>query len=132
MQLFVLILNKTECLPKLLGEFLSAGIKGATIYDSMGEVQYIGHETVEPPPIFGSLRKFINPDHEQNKTVLVILRDEQVEAARAIVNKVTGGLDKPGTGIIFTVPVSFVEGIRKKKKIYNRKDLIPIYSDNFE
>ena len=111
MQLFVLILNKTECLPKLLGDFLSAGIKGATIYDSMGEVQYIGHETVEPPPIFGSLRKFINPDHEQNKTVLVILRDEQVEAARAIVNKVTGGLDKPGTGIIFTVPVSFVEGI---------------------
>ena len=111
MQLFVLILNKTACLPKLLGEFLSAGIKGATIYDSMGEVQYIGHETVEPPPIFGSLRKFINPDHEQNKTVLVILRDEQVEAARAIVNKVTGGLDKPGTGIIFTVPVSFVEGI---------------------
>lgn len=111
MQLFVLILNKTECLPKLLGEFLSAGIKGATIYDFMGEVQYIGHETVEPPPIFGSLRKFINPDHEQNKTVLVILRDEQVEAARAIVNKVTGGLDKPGTGIIFTVPVSFVEGI---------------------
>lgn len=111
MQLFVLILNKTECLPKLLGEFLSAGIKGATIYDSMGEVQYIGHETVEPPPIFGSLRKFINPDHEQNKNVLVILRDEQVEAARAIVNKVTGGLDKPGTGIIFTVPVSFVEGI---------------------
>ncbi len=111
MQLFVLILNKTECLPKLLGEFLSAGIKGATIYDSMGEVQYIGHETVEPPPIFGSLRKFINPDHEQNKTVLVILRDEQVEAARAIVNKVTGGLDKPGTGIIFTVPVSFVDGI---------------------
>ena len=111
MQLFVLILNTTECLPKLLGEFLSAGIKGATIYDSMGEVQYICHETVEPPPIFGSLRKFINPDHEQNKTVLVILRDEQVEAARAIVNKVTGGLDKPGTGIIFTVPVSFVEGI---------------------
>ena len=111
MQLFVLILNKTECLPKLLGEFLSAGIKGATIYDSMGEVQYIGHETVETPPIFGSLRKFINPDHEQNKTVLVILRDEQVEAARAIVNKVTGGLDKPGTGIIFTVPVSFVDGI---------------------
>ena len=111
MQLFVLILNKTECLPKLLGEFLSAGIKGATIYDSMGEVQYIGHETVEPPPIFGSLRKFINPDHEQNKTVLVILRDEQVEAARAIVNNVTGGLDKRGTGIIFTVPVSFVEGI---------------------
>lgn len=111
MQLFVLILNKTECLPKLLGEFLSAGIKGATIYDSMGEVQYIGHETVEPPPIFGSLRKFINPDHEQNKTVLVILRDEQVEAARAIVNNVTGGLDKPGTGIIFTVPVLFVEGI---------------------
>ncbi len=111
MQLFVLILNKTECLPKLLGEFLDAGIKGATIYDSMGEVQYIGHESVEPPPIFGSLRKFINPDHEQNKTVLVILRDEQVETARALVNKATGGLDKPGTGIVFTVPVSFTEGI---------------------
>ena len=33
MQLFVLILNKTECLPKLLGEFLSAGIKGRAAPD---------------------------------------------------------------------------------------------------
>jgi hypothetical protein len=28
-----------------------------------------------------------------------------------IVNKVTGGLDKPNTGIIFTVPVKYMEGI---------------------
>ena len=47
MQLFVLILNKTECMHGILAGFLAGGIKDATIYDSMGMLSYIGHDTVE-------------------------------------------------------------------------------------
>ncbi len=112
MQLLVLILNKTECLPGIVSGFLSGGIKDATIYDSMGMLQYIGHDTVEPPPIFGSLRRFLNPDHENNKTVLTILREEQVDTALNIINRETGGLATPGVGIAFTLPVSRTEGLK--------------------
>lgn len=112
MQLFVLILNKTECLPNILSGFLDGGIKDATIYDSMGMLQYIGHDTVEPPPIFGSLRQYLNPDHENNKTVFTLLRDEQVQTAIEIINRETGGLSKPNVGIVFTLPVSRTEGLK--------------------
>ena len=112
MQLFVLILNKTECMHGILAGFLAGGIKDATIYDSMGMLSYIGHDTVEPPPMFGSLRQFLNPDQENNKTLVTLLRDDQVKVALDIINKETGGLDKPKTGVAFTVPVSFTEGLK--------------------
>ena len=67
MQLFVLILNKTECMHGILAGFLAGGIKDATIYDSMGMLSYIGHDTVEPPPMFGSLRQFSIPTTKTTK-----------------------------------------------------------------
>ncbi len=110
MQLLVLVLNKVECLPKIMRRFFESGIHGSTIIDSIGMLQYLGHETVEPPPIFGSLRKYINPSHDPNKTVFVLLREDQIETARNIINEVTGGLDKPNVGILFVLPTVFTEG----------------------
>lgn len=111
MKLYVLILNKTECLPKLISSLMREGIRGATIYDSMGSVQYVGHDMTEPPPIFGSLRQYFHPDQGNNKTVFIVLEDGQVELVKRVVNEATGGLSKPDVGISFTVSVSDVEGI---------------------
>jgi hypothetical protein len=44
------------------------------------------------------------------------LEDEQIPCVRSIVNKVTGGLDRPDVGIAFTVPVSSVDGYEKKSR----------------
>lgn len=111
MQLLVLILNKTECLTRILDDFLDYGISGATIYDSTGMLQYIGHSTVEPPPIFGSLRRYLNPDCENNKTVIALVREEQVDGAVKIINSATGGISQPNVAIVFTVPVLRAEGL---------------------
>ncbi len=111
MQLYVLILNKTECMPKLVATLMKAGIHGATIYDSMGVVQYVGHDMIEPPPMFGSLRKYLHPDNGNNKTLVILLKDEELDSVRAIVNEVTGGLSRPDVGVAFAVPVSYVEGL---------------------
>lgn len=111
MQLYVLILNKIECMPKLVSSLLKAGIKGATIYDSMGMVQYVGHDMTEPPPMFGSLRRFFHPDNGNNKTMVLLLRDDEVETVKEIVGKVTGGLSRPDVGIAFTMPISYAEGL---------------------
>ena len=82
------------------------GIKGATIYDSMGAVQYVGHDMIEPPPMFGSLRQYIHPDNGNNKTILILLEDAQLAGVKKIVNDVTGGLSKPDVGVSFTLPVA--------------------------
>ena len=111
MLLYILILNKTECLPKLLSALMREGIKGGTVYDSMGIVQYVGHDMTEPPPIFGSLRKYLHPDGGNNKTLLLLLESGQLASVKKIVNEITGGLSKPDMGIAFTVPVSEAEGV---------------------
>ena len=111
MKLYVLILNKTECMPKLISTLMKEGIHGATIYDSMGSVQYVGHDMTEPPSIFGSLRQYFHPEHASNKTVFIVVEDEKVAKIKKIVNDVTGGLSKPDIGISFTMPVDDVEGI---------------------
>lgn len=114
MQLYVLILNKIECMSTLIHELMDAGIHGATVYDSMGVVQYVGHDMTEPPAIFGSLRRYLHPDNGTNKTLVILLEDSQVSKVRTIVNEVTGGLDHPDVGIAFTLPVSSVDGYEKK------------------
>lgn len=110
MQLYVLILNKVECMPKLVEALLKAGIKGATIYDSM-ESSNMSGMTDGAPPMFGSLRKYLHPDHGNNKTLLLLLEDSQIDTVKKIVNDVTGGLSKPDVGIAFAMPVSYAEGL---------------------
>ena len=41
----------------------------------------------------------------------MVLEDAEVEIARRVIGKVTGGLDKPDTGILFAMPALFVEGL---------------------
>lgn len=113
MQVFIFVLNRTEHLEHLLHEFEQNGIIGATVLDSKGMARILHSE--EEMPLFYGLRSIVAPERRSSKTIFCVLKDEQVEMARKIVNDVTGGLDHPDSGIMFAVPVSFVEGLVKKK-----------------
>jgi hypothetical protein len=115
MLLQVLILRQVDLLPDLLTEFTNAGIPGSTVIDCEGALQVLGQASVDAPPIFASLRKFLNPDHESNKLVLTVLSAEMYPKARKVVADVIGDITAPGTGIIFTVPITNVEGLAKRK-----------------
>ncbi|HQM96642.1 MAG TPA: hypothetical protein PK705_06525 [Clostridia bacterium] len=112
MQLLVIILNKTEYLSQMLNCMLERNICGATVLDSTGMIKVISEQSIEPPSIFGSLREFINPSRESSKTVFMVLPDEKIEIAKSVVKEITGGFDKPNTGIMFTIPISYAEGIK--------------------
>ena len=112
MQFFVLVLNKTEVLEDILHQMALAGIRGATVLESTGMARLL--KDVDDMPFFSGLRSMLNQNRSQSNTVFVILEDSQVATARKIVNEVTGGLDKPDTGIMFSIPTLFVEGINKK------------------
>ena len=61
--------------------------------------------------MFGMMRALFDPERKSSKTVFMVLRDEQVETVRKLVDRVTGGLNHPDTGILFSVPTLFVDGL---------------------
>lgn len=109
MQLVVLVLNKTECLEELLEKFVEINVKGATIIESSGMAKALYNDS-HVSDLFGSLRALINP-RKESKTIFCVVKDEIVQDVRDAVEEVTGGLDNPDTGILFSVPTLFVDGI---------------------
>ena len=63
-------------------------------------------------PMFAALRQLFDPERKSSKTLVMVLDDAQVAMAREVINRVTGGLDQPDTGILFAVPALFVEGMK--------------------
>ncbi len=113
MQLVVIVLNKTECLERVLSAFEENGITGATILDSKGMASELTEH--EDFPIVASLRLMLNPAHRENKTIFMLTEDEKVMQISRIVSAINGGFDQPDTGILFTVPIGYAEGLHKIK-----------------
>ena len=69
-------------------------------------------EKMDDLPIFGMLRSILADDdeHDAVKVMFFVMEDEEMKEARKIIRDVIG-LDEPNTGIMFGVPVSFVEGL---------------------
>lgn len=112
MQLIFVVLNKVELLEELLARLNKAGIRGGTIIDTKGMVRSI--DDSDQSYILGSLKFFLDQPRPESKTIFFIAQDDQVDLARKTVDDVLGGIDKPNTGIMFGVPISFVDGIMKK------------------
>ena len=46
-----------------------------------------------------------------NGGTIFILKNEDVEKARTVIDKTLGGIDKPNTGIMFGIDLTFVAGL---------------------
>ena len=108
MKLLILILNKVEKLEEVLEGFIEIGITGATIIDSVG----MGHILSKEVPIFLGLRFMFAGAKPHNKMVFSTIKDEKEEPAIDLLKKILGDLNEPGTGIVFTIPLDRVEGLK--------------------
>ena len=113
MQLLVLILNDISRVPKILSEFLAAGIPGTTVVECHGAMRVLRQSQVEPPPIFGALRHIINEEYSEGRVLLTVLSDDQMATAKGVIHHVLGDLNRPDSGILFAVPITSVEGLSK-------------------
>jgi nitrogen regulatory protein P-II 1 len=108
MQLLVAVINQVEALDDVLSGFLELGITGATIINSEGMARILTHDI----PLFAGIQTLISRSRAQNYTIFsVIDDDEKVDAAFAVIQDVCGNLKSPGTGIVFTIPISRAEGV---------------------
>lgn len=113
MKLLIMVLNKTELLEDVLEGLSLAGIKGATVIDSQGMARVLGSHSSERLPFFGSLSMLINENRPFNKTIFIVLEEKQIKNAIQAIKFVVGDLSQPDAGVLFTVPVNFVEGLQK-------------------
>lgn len=122
MKLMVLILNKIESLEYLLEGLSAAGIGGATIIDSAGLMMTLSK--MESSFISSSIRALFTGDgaDTDNKTIISVIKDNQLDIARRVVYSTVGDLAKPNTGILFTVPIDFVEGTKKIESLEVKPD----------
>lgn len=113
MKLLVIILNKTDALEYLLEGMGAAGIGGATIMRSSGMAMTLSR--MESSFLSASIRSMFTGDEEDNRTIISVINDDQLDIARRVVYNTVGDLSQPNTGIMFTVPLDFVEGRRKRR-----------------
>lgn len=108
--MLILILNKTELLNDLLLAFNDAGIKAATVLNSVGMAQQLAK--LEEDRILATIRPFLASDHSENKLIFTIISEDKIPLARQTVQETIGDLSNPDTGILFAIPTIFADGIR--------------------
>jgi nitrogen regulatory protein PII len=110
MKLLVIVTNERGKVEEVFKEFLEIGVGGATVIDTQGMARILYDKNVDKVPIFGSLKMLIDDKYPFNKTIFVVLDDDLVKPAIQAVKRVLGDLTKPNVGIIFVLPVEYVEG----------------------
>lgn len=123
MKLMVIILNKIDSLEYLLEGLSAAGIGGATIIESSGMAMTLSK--LDSSFVSASIRAMFSSDgNEDNRTIISVIRNDQLEIARKVIYSTVGDLSMPNTGVLFTLPIDFAEGINK-----NRGSFINTQSD---
>ncbi|MBQ7288465.1 MAG: hypothetical protein IJW78_01940 [Clostridia bacterium] len=108
-QILFYVLNKITLVDKLLLELYNAGLSGATVLNSIGMSNHA--HSHEDNHVISSFRAFLHCHREENKTIFVILNnDEELQKAREVIRRVVGDLNQPHAGVFFTVPALYIEG----------------------
>ena len=111
--LLVVILKKQDLINDICHKLAEVGIPGGTIIDGKGMASVL--EKMEDLPIFGMLRAILADDDDDDivRTLWMVRNENELEKARTAIHEVTG-LNEPNSGIMFSIPVSFVEGLGAK------------------
>jgi nitrogen regulatory protein P-II 1 len=109
--LLVAIIDDTSKIWDVLDAWKRLGVGGATILDSGGLRRM--QDLRDDLPLFPSVRDLLNKSEAHHRTILSVLEDNvDVEAVVRATENIVGPLDAPHTGILFTLPVLKVWGLR--------------------
>jgi len=109
MELLVCVVNEEGKLEDILSGLAELGVTGATILDSHGMARHLTQA-----PVFAGLQDLLARARPQNSTIFsVIESEEMLQAAIHMITEVCGDMSVPGTGILFTVPLNRVAGLRR-------------------
>lgn len=110
MELLVSIVKSHRHAEEILTGFLELGIRGATVIDGRGMGQVIATDI----PIFAGFKSLFPVGGGATYVILSVMDDDLVAAAETLVDEVCGGLEHPGTGVIFSIPIDRVRGLAQE------------------
>ena len=115
-EVIVLVLNDGDRAADVLNAWLAAGVPGATILDSAGLGRELGAQALRDDlPLIPSLSSLLRAHEEPHRLLFSVVPDGfEVEALVRATEAVTGRLDSPNTGILFTLPVSRAYGLHRR------------------
>jgi len=106
------ILHNPALLPKLLKAWKKTGVPGVTIVPSIGGFEAEKH--VRRGGFSGLLNLITQDDSSGQHTLLSVIDDpEMLELAISEADRVVKGFDSPNSGILFTLPIGQVLGLKK-------------------
>jgi len=85
------------------------GIKGATVINSAGMAGTLA--SAEEEMSFSPFKMMFSSISEENKTILMVIDEEQIPIVQKIIVELVGDLSNPNTAFMFAVPTTFVDGI---------------------
>ena len=107
MHLLVAVLNSPDDVDTILAGFVELGVRGATVINSEGMGRVLSHDI----PIFAGLQTLLNRSGPENRTILTVVSADLIDPIISLIQESCGDLEKPATGIIFTLPVDRVVGL---------------------
>ena len=107
MHLLIAVLNAPATLDVILACFVELGVRGATVLPPAGVGRALSHNI----PNFAGLQTLINRSGPENRTILTVIDADLIEPVISLIQESCGDLEKPATGIIFTLPVDRVVGL---------------------
>jgi hypothetical protein len=116
-ELIVLVLDDAGKAGEVLNAWLEAGVSGVTLLDSAG----LGHEFAKHGargdlPLMPTLESLFSVREERSRTLFSVVPDGfNVDALIAATEAVTGALEEPDTGILFTLPVTQARGLHRRR-----------------
>jgi nitrogen regulatory protein PII len=111
MYLLVNVLEQTQHLSGILEGFAKIGIQGSTVLNSTGMGRVL-MKTKATLPVMKQINKVIKDLESSNKILLTVVREKAVlEKAVNVIRSFCGDLNEPGKGILFAIPLEFVEGL---------------------
>ncbi len=110
------VLNKIEKLDELLHALMDAGIRGATVLNSIGMASELGMKNDEDSHVISSFRAFFVSGKSENRTIFTVIDKALIPKASEIISGVVGDLSKPNTGVLFAMPAVYVEGLGSSEK----------------
>lgn len=117
MQVLFFVLNAPEKLDALLSEMERHGIHGATIFESTGMARVLNSRHDEDEFEFlSSVRMFLTRSRQKNYTIMTLIPEEQIPAAIKTIESVVGNLENENTGVVFTLPVDYIRGLKRYGK----------------
>ena len=107
MELLVVILKDYRKVESVLLGFVELDVTGATVLEGQGMGQLLGDV-----PIMVDLKGLFPGSANDSYVILAAMSAGQITQCMGLVESVCGTMDAPSAGIMFTVPIGAVRGMK--------------------